>query len=98
VTDFLPLIWNLNYTGEEAVTQRLYYSTDDKHTWTRFATLTAVAPGNVTQTASLDVRVLPAGYYWIRVRATAPDAPDAMDELDSAILVGSAETPKIKLE
>jgi len=98
VTDFLPLVWNLNYTGEETVTQRLYYSTDDKHTWTRFATLTAVAPGNVTLTASLDVRVLPAGYYWIRVRATAPDAPDAMDELDSAILVGSAETPKIKLE
>jgi hypothetical protein len=98
VTDFLPLIWTLNYTGEETVTQRLYYSTDEKHTWTRFATLTAVAPGNVTQTASLDVRELPAGYYWIRVRATAPDAPDDMDELMAPILVGSAETPKIKLE
>ncbi|NVO66653.1 Ig-like domain-containing protein [Methanofollis tationis] len=98
VTDFLPLIWNLNYTGEGTVTQRLYYSTDDKHTWTRFATLTAVAPGNITQRSSLDVRVLPAGYYWIRVRATAPDAPDAMDELMAPILVGSAETPKIKLE
>ncbi|HDS63119.1 MAG TPA: VWA domain-containing protein [Methanofollis liminatans] len=67
VTDFLPLIWNLNYTGEGTVTQRLYYSNDDKHTWTRFATLTAIAPGNVTQRSSLDVRVLPAGSYWIRV-------------------------------
>jgi len=97
VTDFLPLIWTLNYTGEETVTQRLYYSTDEKHTWTRFAAMTAVAPGNVTQKTSLDVRELPAGYYWVRVRATAPDAPDAMDELMAPILVGSAETPKIKL-
>ncbi|TAJ45282.1 hypothetical protein CUJ86_00595 [Methanofollis fontis] len=97
VGDFLHFGWNLNYTGNESVTQRLYYSTDDRHTWTRFDTLTAVSAGNVTQSGALDLRALSEGYYWIRVRATAPDARDAIAETDAAIRVGLTETPKIRI-
>ncbi|TAJ45280.1 Ig-like domain-containing protein [Methanofollis fontis] len=98
IGDLLQLTWNLNYTGNASATQRLYYSTDDRHTWTRFDTLSPVPPGNTTQGGTLDVRGLLEGYYWIRVHATAPDAPDAIAETDTSICVGLADTPKIKIE
>lgn len=98
ITDFLPLTWMLNYTGNKTVTQRLFYSSDEKHTWTEFAALTSRSPVNGTQNASLDVREMPAGHYWIRVRATAPDAPPAEDQTPYYFAVGGTGTAKIKLE
>lgn len=103
VNDFLQVGWKLNYTGNATATQRLYYSTDDRHTWNLFETLPPVSKddipaGDLSQTASLDVRELPAGYYYIRVHATAPDTPDAIAELPHAVQVGSLHSNKIKLE
>jgi hypothetical protein len=48
--------------------------------------------------AVLDVRDRPAAQYWIRVRATAPDAPPAENETSVSFFVGNTTAKKIRLQ
>jgi len=98
VTAFLQIGWTVNYTGSETADQLLYYSNDNSKTWNQFCTMPPAYPGERTQTANLDIRELPTGYYTIRVHAHAPDAPDDIIELPIPIPVGTANTAKIRIE
>jgi len=98
VTTFLQVAWTLNYTGTETAEQRLYYANDNGKTWNLFCTMPPVSLGERTQTANLDIRALPTGYYTIRVHAQAPDAPDDIIELPFPIPVGITDTAKIRIE
>ncbi|MCK8519866.1 hypothetical protein, partial [Methanoculleus sp. 7T] len=99
ITDFLRMKWTLTYTGNETATQNLFYSIDEKRTWIDFGT---VAPRTECQVqeevAVLDVRDRPAAQYWIRVRATAPDAPPAENETSVSFFVGNTTAKKIRLQ
>jgi len=99
ITDFLQVTWNLNYTGDNTTTQRLFYSTDEKKTWVQFYTVDPQTrtDGVKSEEAALDVRDLPAAQYWIRVKAEAPDAAPAENETSVFFVVGGNSTKKIKL-
>ncbi|MCX6692227.1 MAG: hypothetical protein NTW33_09330, partial [Methanoregula sp.] len=66
--------------------------------WVLFDT-NYITKGVFTDYSSLDVRLLPPGEYWIRVDASAPDAPNDREEImGSGITVGTAGRSYIKLE
>ncbi len=97
VDEFLPVAWDLNYTGLYGVTEEVFYSNDNKYTWVKFDTLSAT--NETTGGAStLDVRGLPAGDYIIRVRGYAPDTEDASDELTQEVVVGANGSAYIRLQ
>ncbi|MDD4254786.1 MAG: VWA domain-containing protein [Methanofollis sp.] len=98
ITDFLRMTWNLNYTGNQTATQHLFYSTDEKRTWVGFGTVAPREKGLSQEKAALDVRDLPTARYWIRVRATAPDAPPAENETRDSFFVGNTTDAKIRLQ
>uniref|UniRef100_UPI002638C409 Ig-like domain-containing protein n=1 Tax=uncultured Methanofollis sp. TaxID=262500 RepID=UPI002638C409 len=98
ITDFLRMKWNLNYTGNQTATQKLFYSIDEKRTWIDFGTVTPRAKGLRQEEAVLDVRDRPAAQYWIRVRAAAPDAPPAGNETSVSFFVGNVTAKKIRLQ
>jgi len=84
VTEFLNLVWNLDYTGDRDVTQKVFYSIDNGP-WVLFDSMTG--PWTASGSSSLDVRNLPEGEYRIRVHASALDAPPDWEELATPILV-----------
>jgi hypothetical protein len=95
----LPVAWDTTYTGNETLTENVYYQID-KGPWVLFDTKThAYDPltMNYVDSAQLDVTKLPAGGYGIEVVATASDAPDATIELDN-IIVGNQGRTYIKLQ
>lgn len=94
--EFLPLVWDLNYTGTEEALQEVSYSGDGGYTWIRFDTLTS-PPGVSRMETTLDARALPPGEYAVRVYATAPDAPDAWD-ICRSITIGGERKDYILLE
>jgi hypothetical protein len=71
ITDFVPLQWNITYTGNQTIYESIYYSTDNLN-WMQASEKTIPA-GNQTDTSSLDVRNLPSGIYHIKVLANAYD-------------------------
>ncbi|MDK2989552.1 MAG: hypothetical protein PWR16_1081 [Methanoculleus sp.] len=93
--EFLPLAWDLNYTGKSEAVQQVSYSGDGGYTWVRFDTLTS-PPGVSPMETSLDVRDLPPGDYMVRVYATAPDAPDAWDTC--SVHIGNGQKDYIRLQ
>ncbi|MDN7026247.1 VWA domain-containing protein, partial [Methanoculleus sp. FWC-SCC1] len=97
--DFLPLAWDLTYTGADEVTEDIYCQNDGV-SWIYVASKTPEMAGGtaVTENCLLDVRHLPPGTYTIRVRATAPDAPADQETLDVADWVGRGERPYIRIQ
>ena len=94
-------MWNTNYTGNETLTEKVYYRVDDKGPWVQFATKThTYNPSTMEYVdyAQLDITKLPMGSYQIKVIATALDAPDATIMLDSPVIVGNRGKTFIKLE
>jgi len=100
ITDYVPLQWNLKYTGFATATETMWYSYNNGP-WVQFGTTTDILPNAdpapiYTHTATLEVKKLPPGSYRIKVHATAPDSPD--DE-DTTIAVNVGSTGVfIKLE
>ncbi|WP_301664643.1 Ig-like domain-containing protein [Methanoculleus frigidifontis] len=97
--DFLPLAWDLTYTGVDEVTEEIYCQNDGV-SWIYAASKTPEVAGGTTVTENylLDVRNLPPGEYSIRVKATAPDAPADQETLDVADWVGRGERPYIRIQ
>lgn len=101
ITDMLRLKWKLNYTGNDTAAQRLSYSPDDRKTWIPFQTSIALEPrtsGKKDESTVLDVSDFQPGRYWVRVSATAPDAPPAQNETLTSIQIGNTVKAKIKLQ
>jgi Mg-chelatase subunit ChlD len=97
IKDFIPLEWQINYNGNETVTERISYSNNGGFNWVLFDT-NYITKGVFTDYSSLDVRLLPPGEYWIRVDASAPDAPNDRETIMTPITVGTAGRSYIKLE
>ena len=97
IKDFIPLEWQINYDGNQTVTERISYSNTGGTMWVPFD-LKSVNKSVFTGYSSLDVRLLPPGEYWIRVDATAPDAPSDRETILAPITVGTAGRAYIKLE
>ncbi|MCX6683063.1 MAG: VWA domain-containing protein, partial [Methanoregula sp.] len=97
IKDFIPLEWQVKYDGNQTVTERVSYSNNDGHTWVLFDT-NYVTKSTLTDYSSLDVRLLPPGEYWIRVDASAVDAPSDREMILEPIIVGTAGRAYIKLE
>ncbi|HPD74917.1 MAG TPA: hypothetical protein PKZ65_02535, partial [Methanoregulaceae archaeon] len=100
VTDYLPVTWNLDYTGlDSTLTERIYYTSQDlsKNQWILFETR-SISSTTSEDSAILDVRTLPYGRYYIKVYAK--DGFGYWDEeiTDDAVIVGSEGTAYIKLE
>jgi Mg-chelatase subunit ChlD len=96
-TDTVPLEWTITYNGTSEIHETLAYSNDNRLSWTVFWTKT-VGSSATGGTALLDARSLPAGDYWIRLTASADDAPDARDTTRFAIPIGSTSRAYIKIE
>jgi hypothetical protein len=100
ITTLLPVTWKSTYTGNQTLTERVYYRIDTGP-WIQFDTKTH--PYNnltmdYTEFAQLDVTKLPPGGYLIKVYATASDAPDATLELDESVYIGNRGRTYIKIE
>ena len=94
----MPLAWEISYGGNQTVTERISYSYDGGLTWVLFDT-NYIDKTVTTDYSSLDVRLLPPGTYYIRVDASAPDAPSDRETLMApGIIVGTAGRAFIKLE
>jgi hypothetical protein len=98
ITDSIPLEWGITYGGNQTVTERISYSNDGGNTWVMFDTI-YVDKSVTLDHSSLDVRMLPPGEYYIRVDATAPDAPSDRETIMApGITVGTGGRAYIKLE
>lgn len=96
VSEFLPVAWDLNYTGLYGVTEDLFYSNDNAYTWVKFRTLSA--DNETTEGEStLDVSDLPPGEYIIRVRGSAPDTEDASASLIQEVSRGANGSAYIQI-
>ena len=97
VDEFLPVAWDLNYTGIYTVTEDLFYSNDNEYNWVKFETLSAT---NTTTdgTSTLDVRGLPPGEYIIWVRGSAPDTEDASAKITQNVTAGATGNAYIRIE
>jgi hypothetical protein len=95
ITDFIPVSWDLTYSGIATVTETMWYS-HNNGPWVLFNSQQNINPGTLIQNGQLDVRKLPPGGYRIKIHAVAPDAVDD-EEISYAIMVGSKGV-YIKLE
>jgi len=96
-TDTVPLTWTITYNGTGDIHETLAYSKDDRLSWTVFWTKT-VDSSTTEGEALLDASNLPAGDYWVRLTASADDAPDAVDMTGTPITIGSTSRAYIKIE
>jgi len=87
ITDFIPVTWDLTYSGFATVTETMWYS-HNNGPWVLFNSQQNINPGTLNHNGQLDVRKLPPGGYRIKIHAVAPDAVDD-EEISSAITVGS---------
>jgi hypothetical protein len=102
IKGFIPVIWSTNYTGNNTITEKVYYSIDNGP-WILFTTKSI--PGytdeptlkEYVEYANLEVTKLPPGGYRIMVYETAPDATDVSANTDVKLVGGKGKT-FIKLE
>lgn len=98
ITDFMPLAWKINYTGDVTATEKLSYSLDGGLSWHPFDThYTLKTPGDMADNTNLDVRNLPGGSYYIRLEATAPGVSKS-EQILGPIEVNHNDRAYIKLE
>jgi hypothetical protein len=84
IKTLLPVMWNTTYTGNQTITEQVFYSIDNGP-WVLLDTKTHNYPylpdiflvTEYVDYAQLDVTKLPPGGYKIMVYTTAPDAGDA---------------------
>ncbi|MDE4907846.1 VWA domain-containing protein [Methanogenium marinum] len=94
----LTVDWNLSYSGNDTVTQCLYYENMDDGFWTQFCTFDETVPAEEkSYTKQLYVADFPPGEYKIRVRATAKDAAESVVET-TVISIGRGVANYILLE
>lgn len=101
IVDTLPVTWNLTYPGNitRSATEQVFWSNDNKQSWHQFYAKSGIAPcTNSLQASTLDVRNLPSGTYWIRVKASADDAVGDEAITATGIDIGTAGKSYIKLE
>jgi len=96
-TDTVPLTWTITYNGTSDIHETLAYSKDKGLSWTVFWTKT-VDSSTREGKALLDASNLPAGYYGVRLTASADDAPDAVDMTGFEIPIGRISRAYIKIE
>jgi hypothetical protein len=102
VKALLPVTWDTTYTGNETLTEKVYYQLDSGP-WVLFDTKTHETSmsdplsKDYSDFAQLDVTKLPPGGYGIKVVATASDAPDDTITL-ADIIVGNQGRTYIKLQ
>jgi hypothetical protein len=97
----IPVMWNTNYTGNNTLTEKVYYRIDDKGPWVQFDIKTHPYDPltmEYVEYAQLDVTKLPPGSYQIMVYAIASDAPDATKMLSGPVIVGNRGKTFIKLQ
>lgn len=94
-TEFLPVGWEINYTGSEEIREEIAWSSDGGLSWTTFDLRHTTG---VEDSTALDLRDLPAGEYLVRVRATTPDSPGDTERLAAPVRVGQASRAYIILE
>ncbi|HVP24726.1 MAG TPA: Ig-like domain-containing protein [Methanomicrobiales archaeon] len=96
VTDSVDIGWNLTYTGEEPlVREDVDVLLDGTTEWSH--RLTKYVPWSTTKDAvTMDVSALPSGTWFVRVRASAPDAGEDAGITQFAIQKAEG-TPKIKI-
>ena len=97
----IPVMWNTNYTGNNTLTEKVYYRIDDKGPWVQFDIKTHPYDPltmEYVNYAQLDVTKLPPGSYQIMVYATASDAADATIMLSDPVNVGNRGKTFIKLQ
>lgn len=99
IMDFLPLEWNLAYSGLYQVTEVLSFKKIDGE-WTQFDTKFVSTNGTSTEYSNLDVQAnhLDAGYYLIKVEATDEIGRRANATIDAPFQIGSKGKAFIKLE
>ncbi len=97
----LTMEWCLNYSGNNTVTQCLYYQKVDDGFWILFDRFDKPGPlsraPDPSFTKQLYVADFPPGEYKLRVRAMADDAADSVVETP-AILIGKGVRNYILLE
>ncbi len=97
----IPVMWNTNYTGNNTLTEKVYYRIDDKGPWVQFDIKThPYDPFTMeyVEYAQLDVTKLPPGSYQIMVYAIASDAADTTIMLSDPVIVGNRGKTFIKLQ
>jgi len=95
ITDFIPLIWNITYTGNRTIEEDIYHSTDNINWNQDYSTI--VNGVNQTSGYNLDIRSWPAGTYYIEVVANAQDVQQPDSQTISAV-VGNTKKAYISLE
>ena len=95
ITDFVPLVWNVTYTGNETIEEDIYHSLDTVNWNQDYSTI--VNGVNQTSSYNLDIRSWPAGTYYIKVVANAHDVQAPDSQMISAN-IGNAQKAYIKLE
>jgi len=100
IVDTLPVTWNLTYPGNitKSATEQVFWSNDNKQSWHQFDTEFSGPCVNSIQGSTLDVRNLPSGTYWIRVKASADDAVGDEAITATGIDIGMEGKSYIKLE
>ncbi len=93
--DFLPLAWDLAYTGVHEVTEDIYFQADGV-SWI-YVDSQIAGSTETGDDCQIDVRDLPPGDYTIKVKATAPDAPVDEEILDTAVWIGQKERSYIQI-
>ena len=101
ITDYLPVAWGLQYINGTAstLTEKIYYTNKPLPLaqWVLFDTRT-VASTATGDDATLDVRSLPYGEYYIKVYATDNIGAEDTQYMVTPVTVGSEGTAYIKLE
>lgn len=95
ITDFVPLVWNITYTGNKTIEEDIYHSLDAVNWNQDYSTL--VAGANQTSGYTLDIRSWPAGTYYIKVVGNAQDVQEPSSQ-EISMVIGNAEKAYIKLE
>jgi hypothetical protein len=95
--DYIPLSWQINYGGTEQVIEEISWQKEGGN-WKKFD-LRNIDNNTHTDYSILDVRGFEPGTYYIRVKATAPDAADDIEYITApGFTVGTAGRIYIKLE